>query len=205
MSPPGRPKGSDRSAQHEGIPMSPPGRPKGSDRSAPHEGTPTSPPIEVYLNPGDHFVGDARHRVHTLLGSCVSIVLWHQSRRVGAMSHFVLAEVATRAEGELDGRYGTHALQLMTTRLAAFGVDVRDCQAKLFGGGDMFPDPGRAGDPPVGRRNGESARAMLLAHGISLTSESLFGTGHRRIFFDIATGDVWARQAALSNIHGSLA
>jgi GNAT superfamily N-acetyltransferase len=44
MSPPGRPKGEYRSAQHEGTPVSPPGRPKGEYRSAQHEGTPVSPP-----------------------------------------------------------------------------------------------------------------------------------------------------------------
>jgi len=38
MSPPGRPKGEYRSAQHEGGSMSPPGRPKGEYRSAQHEG-----------------------------------------------------------------------------------------------------------------------------------------------------------------------
>ena len=40
MSPPGRPKGEYRSAQHEGNPVSPPGRPKGEYRSAQHEGNP---------------------------------------------------------------------------------------------------------------------------------------------------------------------
>ena len=44
MSPPGRPKGEFRSAQHEGIPGSPPGRPKGEFRSAQHEGLPGSAP-----------------------------------------------------------------------------------------------------------------------------------------------------------------
>jgi hypothetical protein len=44
MSPPGRPKGEYRSAQHEGNPVSPPGRPKGEYRSAQHEGNPVSPP-----------------------------------------------------------------------------------------------------------------------------------------------------------------
>jgi hypothetical protein len=34
MSPPGRPKGEYRSAQHAGGPVSPPGRPKGEYRSA---------------------------------------------------------------------------------------------------------------------------------------------------------------------------
>ncbi len=38
VSPPGRPKGEHRSAQHEGCLMSPPGRPKGEHRSAQHEG-----------------------------------------------------------------------------------------------------------------------------------------------------------------------
>ena len=43
MSPPGRPKGEYRSAQHEGTPVSPPGRPKGEYRSAQHAGLPTQP------------------------------------------------------------------------------------------------------------------------------------------------------------------
>ena len=44
MSPPGRPKGEFRSAQHEGTPVSPPGRPKGELRSAQNEGTPVNLP-----------------------------------------------------------------------------------------------------------------------------------------------------------------
>jgi chemotaxis protein CheD len=59
----------------------------------------------------------------------------------------------------------------------------------------MFPGQKAAG-VPVGRRNGEAARQLLLAHGIELVSESLFGDGHRQIVFDVATGDVWARQLA---------
>jgi dTDP-3-amino-2,3,6-trideoxy-4-keto-D-glucose/dTDP-3-amino-3,4,6-trideoxy-alpha-D-glucose/dTDP-2,6-dideoxy-D-kanosamine transaminase len=39
MSPPGRPKGENRSAKREGSPVSPPGRPKGEYRSAKREGS----------------------------------------------------------------------------------------------------------------------------------------------------------------------
>ena len=42
MSPPGRPKGECRSAQHERAPVSPPARPKGEYRRAQREGTPLS-------------------------------------------------------------------------------------------------------------------------------------------------------------------
>ena len=38
MSPPGRPKGEYRNAQHGGWHMSPPGRPKGEYRNAQHGG-----------------------------------------------------------------------------------------------------------------------------------------------------------------------
>lgn len=46
MSPPGRPKGEFRSAQHEGFHVHPPGRPKGEGRrSAQHEGVVSSRPV----------------------------------------------------------------------------------------------------------------------------------------------------------------
>lgn len=81
----------------------------------------------------------------------------------------------------------------MLAELAAVGVAPRDCVAKIFGGGNMFPSlVGRDGD--VGRRNGEVARAQLAKHGIPLLSQCLYGIGHRRIQFDISNGDVWSRQ-----------
>nr|WP_297350954.1 chemotaxis protein CheD [uncultured Caldimonas sp.] len=153
---------------------------------------------EVVLQPGQYFVGDARYRMRTVLGSCVSITLWHAAKRVGAMSHFLLPQ-RTNAHhgGPLDARYGEEALRLMLQRLFVdHGVAPRECEAKVFGGGDMFPlrdqDPGCS----VGRRNGEAAHRLLLAHGIPVRSESLFGKGHRQIYFDVDSGDVWVRLTA---------
>jgi chemotaxis protein CheD len=153
------------------------------------------PPDDVFLKPGEYFVGDATHRIRTLLGSCVSMTLWSPRRRVGAMSHFLLAQRgrALRAGEGLDGRYGDEALQLMLVQLAALDVRAGECQAKIFGGGEMFPgQPSRV--IGIGRRNGEAARELLLQHGIEVASESLFGAGHRQIVFDVAKGHVWVRQ-----------
>ena len=47
--------------------------------------------VDVFLQPGEYVVGDAALRVRTMLGSCVSVTLWSPARRVGAMSHFLLA------------------------------------------------------------------------------------------------------------------
>lgn len=152
----------------------------------------------IDLQPGQYFVGDARHCVRTILGSCVSITLWHARYRVGAMSHFLLPQrtAAGQQGGPLDARYGHEALHLMLRRLLAdFGVSPRECEAKVFGGGDMFPSPQPDRSGSVGRRNGEAAQQMLLAHGITVRSESLFGKGYRQIYFNIGSGDVWVRLA----------
>lgn len=150
--------------------------------------------VDVHLAPGEYFVGDARHRVYTLLGSCVSITLWQRERRLGAMSHFLLAERAGTGASALDARYGDEAMNLMLQDLAALGVSPETCEAKLFGGGNMFPDTTASMPLAIGQRNGVGAKALLEAHGIALVSHSLFGVGHRNIVFDIATGDVWSRQ-----------
>ncbi len=157
------------------------------------------PHTDVVLLPGDYFVGAGQFKVRTLLGSCVSITLWDPVRRVGAMCHIMLS--GRRGGGRRDARYAEDALALMLAELAAYGVAAKDLQAKVFGGGNMFPSlVGRDGqlmasrDGDVGRRNGEVACALLAAHGIPVVSHSLYGNGHRRIQFDLTNGDVWSRQ-----------
>ena len=154
----------------------------------------TAEPGDRVLQPGEYAVGEAPLRMRTLLGSCVSITLWHPVRRIGAMSHFLLAARSPSHQGVPDARYGEEALALMLRQLHKRSIVPAECEAKIFGGGNMFPEQTAAVVPNIGRRNGEAARDLLLAHGIRVHSESLFGNGHRQMIFDLATGDVWVRQ-----------
>jgi len=154
-------------------------------------------PIDIFLMPGDFFVGDQRYRVRTLLGSCVSITLWHPALRIGAMSHFLLPGHSRRKsarEADKPGMYGADAMQLMVDGMAQHGVPLIQCQGKIFGGGAMFPGAGKAGD--IGAQNGDYARSMLQQYGIHLVSESLYGEGHRQLIFTIRSGEVLSRQVA---------
>lgn len=110
------------------------------------------------------------------------------------MCHFLLAERASGVALELDGRYAPEANALMLAALRERGVAPEQCQAKLFGGGNMFPTHARGQEPSVGEKNGRAARRLMGDCGIPVISESLFGVGYRRIIFDIDTGDVWSRQ-----------
>ena len=82
---------------------------------------------------------------------------------------------------------------LMLRELRRADVPPEECEGKIFGGGNMFPDISTDA-MKIGRSNGEAARRLLEAHGISIVSESLFGVGYRQILFDVSSGDVWARQ-----------
>ncbi|XAH24777.1 chemotaxis protein CheD [Xylophilus sp. GW821-FHT01B05] len=158
-------------------------------------------PDDVILQPGEYFVGGGC-RVRTVLGSCVSITLWAPRQRLGAMSHFLLASRPATARRAPDARYGDEALDLMLRELGRAGITPGDCEAKIFGGGDMFPRQ-RGGALPIGLRNGEAARALLAARGIAVRTEHLFGLGHRHIVFETDTGAVWVRQPAPGELRES--
>lgn len=153
---------------------------------------PTNKVIDIFLMPGDVFVGDEQYRVRTLLGSCVSVTLWHPLLRIGAMSHFQLPGHGRQRSHDQAGIYGADAMELMCDGLAQHGVPLIQCQGKIFGGGAMFPGNSKATD--IGLQNGDFARDCLREHSIPLVSESLFGVGHRHLIFTIRTGEVLSRQ-----------
>lgn len=153
--------------------------------------------MALFLQPGEVLMADASCQLRTLLGSCVSITLWHPAQRIGGMSHFLLptqGAAARKPDPSRPGYYGDDALRLMLQELKKSGVQPGQCQGKIFGGGNMFPHQARAEASNVGQRNGEAARALLQQHGIPLVAECLFGIGYRQVIFDVNKGDVWSRQ-----------
>src|ERR1035437_10101425 len=90
---------------------------------------------EVFLNSGEFHFGERTTRISSLLGSCVSITLWHLRRRVGGMCHYLLSDRGLLAGAALDGRFGREAFELFRRQVDAAGTSPSEYQAKLFGGG----------------------------------------------------------------------
>ncbi len=150
--------------------------------------------IEIFLQPGELFFGDQHTRLRTLLGSCVSLVLWHPHRRIGGMTHFMLPGRTRSATAPLDGRYGDEAMALLLSEIQAAGTRAEDYQLYLFGGGDMFPQVTRQAECSVGKRNIERARRLIADCGLKCHGEHVGGTGHRNLIFDVWSGQVAVRQ-----------
>jgi chemotaxis protein CheD len=150
---------------------------------------------DVFLNPGDYWFGDGGTRVHTVLGSCVSITVWHPARRIGGMCHYMLPASDAHLE---DPRYADGAVALFLRDIRRSGTAPETYEVKMFGGGEQFPHLVRSSALDVAARNIESGRELLERHGFILSSRNLGGVGPRRLIFDIATGTVWVRTVKAS-------
>ena len=155
--------------------------------------------VEIFLQPGEWYVGDRYTRIRTVLGSCVSAVFWHSGLLMGGMCHFVLpSRGRLPAAADLDGRYGDEAFRLMVRELRGSGGRPDDFQVRLFGGANMFPAIARGSRGPlVGQKNVDAARALVRDHGLKCVGAHVEGEGHRHLLFD-----VWSGRVTLKGAHG---
>lgn len=148
---------------------------------------------EIYLHPGEWAFGGSDLVIRTLLGSCVSITLWHPKLRVGGMCHYMLGPRAHERIHHFSGKYADEALLLMVREALGTGAKISAFQAKLFGGGAMFPSKGSGGSS-VSEDNVDAAHRLTRQLGLQLVAEDLGGDAHRVLVFHVASGEVFVRQ-----------
>lgn len=144
---------------------------------------------EVYLRPGDFCFGDDRLRITTVLGSCVAILLWHPLRAHGGMCHFMLPSRNQSTRLALEGRYGDEAMALFMLELRRRHTVPGEYQVHVYGGGNMFYE-NSSSSMDIGKQNIGMACRMLDEYGFTLTKDHLGSFGHRKIAFDIWSGEV---------------
>ncbi len=158
--------------------------------------------IEIFLQPGELWFGDKTTRIRTLLGSCVTVTLWHPKRLIGGMCHFMLPSRVRPPGSAPDGRYADEALEALVQDVRKSHARPEEFEAKLFGGGRMFHplycESGSVDRFQVHDRNVSAAQELVSAHGFQLKAEHLGGHGHRQVIFDIWSGHVWMKHTPLA-------
>ncbi len=136
----------------------------------------------VILHPGDVVCGERGDRLETLLGSCVAIILTDPRRTCGVMCHIVHAGRST-ATTPANAAYADVALATMYQLLRERGIDPMQCEAYLYGGGNMFPDLVTHGH--VGERNARWACDALAEDGVRVLAQDLGGCAYRRLSWTV--------------------
>ncbi len=141
------------------------------------------------IHPGEFFTSTEDLIISTILGSCVSVVLYDLNTRCGGMNHFMLASssAAQNPYQELTGRYGINAMELLINDLMKLGGKRADFQAKIFGGGHVINTQNHNAIPET---NIEFAINFLKEEKIPLVSHDTGGVQGRKIFLFPQTGQV---------------
>ncbi len=129
------------------------------------------------------------------LGSCVGVVLYDRTNKIGGLSH-ILLPAAPGGDAELNkAKYADTAIDELIRRMVAAGACAHTLVAKLAGGASMFNTATNTDIMQVGRRNVEMCRAVLKRRSISILNEDTGGNIGRTIIFDCSTGALNVRTA----------
>lgn len=159
--------------------------------------------LDIFLQPGDFYWGDSATRIRTILGSCISICLWHPILKEGGMCHYMMPSRGVNnvpPPGRIDGRYADEAWELFMIELKKNKTKPSDYVVKIFGGSSMFLERDdlylreTTAKYNIGMRNIEKARDIIHKNNLNVVSENLGGTKSRRIHFEVWTGNVWLKR-----------
>jgi chemotaxis protein CheD len=150
-----------------------------------------SRPVQHRVGPGEVWVGGANEgTISTVLGSCVSLVLWQPMQKLGALCHFMLPADRDVPLNQASGRYAGEAVELVL-----WGLRQRTkapwstfC-TYLFGGADMYRRANTFGKS-VGEQNVAKAYELVQAHGLTLTQVDVRDETPRIVYLDTVHGTV---------------
>ncbi len=153
----------------------------------------------VTLHPGEFWATGENEMISTVLGSCVSIVLFDAIAGIGGMNHFMLAK-DTSVDGSAKtmdvgiglGRFGEYAMEMLVSDMTKKGASLERCQAKVFGGGNIF-GVADTSNTQVGKANIEFAFDWLKTNNVEVISSDVGGNLPRKLFFDPKTFKVFLK------------
>lgn len=136
---------------------------------------------------GDIKIGRRGEMLAAVLGSCVSILLWHPVRQMAVMNHILLPSRRVELDDRQAGRYADESWQIMRKRMAAEGIAPRDCICHVLGGGRSLDGRQPAS---IGHDNLSRVFDLLYEHGIWIESMDTGGRRFRLVKFDVASGEL---------------
>ncbi|NTU42170.1 MAG: chemotaxis protein CheD [Nitrospirales bacterium] len=160
-------------------------------------------PPTIYLKPGEIYCGNTPAVVTTLLGSCVSVTMYHEDTNLYAICHGLLP--TCRGDDNCNGtcleglKYIDCSIKRMLKQFDDRGIKRTEIEVKVFGGANMLhPEFSGSWDYTVGKENVLIAVKTITEEGLKIKASDTGGQWGRKIFFITDTGEVF-----LKKLHGS--
>ena len=160
---------------------------------------------EIFLQPGEFHLTTESEIVTTILGSCVSVVMFDTERRISMMSHNLMpsCENSISCKGDCSNvhKYAECSVKQMLQIFDSAKIPRNNIVVKLFGGSELI-NGGQHNDgiTSVGSRNICAAKKIIEEEELSLAAQDIGGRFGRRIVFITETGEVFLRRTNNKNI-----
>lgn len=141
----------------------------------------------IYANTGEVKSGGAGIILNSgAIGSCVVIIAYDSSKKMGIMAHIMLPGKAPTENHPMSTRYAANAIEEIVSHLAP-GTDTKTITICLIGGANVLK---REVDT-IGEDNLKSIENLLREKQFSVQVKSVGGFERRTTFFDIENACVY--------------
>jgi chemotaxis protein CheD len=159
----------------------------------------------IFLKPGELCVSKKPVVVTTVLGSCVSVTLFHQLSGLSAICHVLQPKChhpnLCVTECKMQYRYAECTIKKMSQRFLAFKLNPAKIEVKLFGGGALIShQQNKTFANSIGQQNVKTAIDTLNECGLILKVMDVGGTFGRKIIFDTSSGEVFMKRLHRMNM-----
>ena len=145
----------------------------------------------VTVGVGDYKIARSPKLLKTLLGSCIGIVLYDQTTKIGGLLHIILPKRNGDNTQKVSKYADTGIPAMISQMVGVAGADRSSLIAKIFGGAQMFSVNNCLFD--IGRRNEDEVRRVLQEEGIRVLAYKTGGNKGHNVIFDTSTGKTICR------------
>lgn len=127
------------------------------------------------------------------LGSCVGVVAYDPSSRVGGMIHIVLPDSAGNSDADSKTKFADQGLPVLFDGMYRQGAKKEKLVVKIGGGAQMLASAGVSMSFNIGERNVDAVRKILKEMGLVISSENVGGVTGRTLRLYLNTGRITVR------------
>ncbi len=155
--------------------------------------------MEITVGIGDIKVTESPHILRIVgLGSCIAVVLYDRSTRIGGLAHVMLPHIEESHDKSNPTRFSDIAVGMMIEEMERRGARIQEIRAKIFGGSNMFPEIIFSNSSmDIGKRNILSVKEELKRYNIKIAASEVGDHIGRTVLFDTGDGSVLVKTAPL--------
>lgn len=151
----------------------------------------------IYLHAGEHFISKEPEIISTVLGSCISVVLYSRQYPVCGITHSQLPSCKyDRSHCTIckeSYRYVDCSIIKLVQKMQEYNIHTKCLEAKVFGGASVIKSNSSEEDN-VGSQNAQMALDVLVRERIKVIVRDTGGSRGRKLFFFTDTKEVFIKK-----------